>query len=555
VTGATALCYEGPDGTQGVGACADGIRTCADGAWGECAGQTTPAAETCDGLDDDCDGAVDEDVLSACGDCDAACEIVAYGAEAGARPLDAAETRLDGVALDASGAVVLGGVRASRPVLWTAGTLSTVARIDTTGLEETARYRAGAAGTSESPVAVAVDYDGNAYVANSGSGRSASATKISYDCPDVDRDGEVETSGARVDVRDWGTDECVAWNEAVGCGIGGACGAAGAIAYEMRVQDEIAERVWFGLVDEEKFVELDARTGEATGEEANCRPCRTTGAAVDRDGTLWATCGPGVCRFATDDPDAVEVLYHPPFNEGVAIDSGGRIFFGGQVSVDDPAGVWTPYPDVVAHGVAVAPDGAAFFGACPGGDATDTACRVDPITLELATVSADLRILAFDSDGMLWGFSPGAWIYDPATDVATPVLRDCDGPDTYCVTGPALESDMTGEGLLLSTDPPGTWSAVVQGCPAGETEWLRLDWDADTAASRAVRFEVRAANDTESLAARRWTVLAAPPPADLGAALGIDRTAPLLELRATLAADATGDTPTLDAVHIERDCR
>ena len=51
----------------GVGACAGGTRTCTAGSWGSCstAGQST--SETCNNLDDDCDGSVDESLNQECG--------------------------------------------------------------------------------------------------------------------------------------------------------------------------------------------------------------------------------------------------------------------------------------------------------------------------------------------------------------------------------------------------------------------------------------------------------------------------------------------------------
>jgi len=57
--GATIPCYEGPAGTENVGACKGGTATCAtDGSgYGACAGQVLPATETCgDAIDDDCNG-------------------------------------------------------------------------------------------------------------------------------------------------------------------------------------------------------------------------------------------------------------------------------------------------------------------------------------------------------------------------------------------------------------------------------------------------------------------------------------------------------------------
>jgi hypothetical protein len=42
------------------GECQAGTRTCTNGAWQSCTGQVTPTVETCNNLDDDCDGDTDE---------------------------------------------------------------------------------------------------------------------------------------------------------------------------------------------------------------------------------------------------------------------------------------------------------------------------------------------------------------------------------------------------------------------------------------------------------------------------------------------------------------
>ncbi|MCB9550046.1 MAG: putative metal-binding motif-containing protein [Myxococcales bacterium] len=64
--GAMRDCYPGPFGTAGVGECASGSQTCpmtAPPVWGACTGATVPVPETCNLLDDDCDGSTDEGVV------------------------------------------------------------------------------------------------------------------------------------------------------------------------------------------------------------------------------------------------------------------------------------------------------------------------------------------------------------------------------------------------------------------------------------------------------------------------------------------------------------
>jgi hypothetical protein len=53
-------CYTGPPNTEGVGICQHGVRICDRGTWSECIDETLPAAEICDGSNNDCDDAIDE---------------------------------------------------------------------------------------------------------------------------------------------------------------------------------------------------------------------------------------------------------------------------------------------------------------------------------------------------------------------------------------------------------------------------------------------------------------------------------------------------------------
>jgi len=61
--GETRSCYTGPEGTENVGPCVAGTQTCGDdGTWDAgCDGEVLPMTEDCDGEDNDCDGAADND--------------------------------------------------------------------------------------------------------------------------------------------------------------------------------------------------------------------------------------------------------------------------------------------------------------------------------------------------------------------------------------------------------------------------------------------------------------------------------------------------------------
>jgi MYXO-CTERM domain-containing protein len=68
VDGMDRACYTGPASTQDVGTCHGGVQLCTAVAmsnmakWGTCTGQSLPTTEICNGLDDDCDGVIDNNV-------------------------------------------------------------------------------------------------------------------------------------------------------------------------------------------------------------------------------------------------------------------------------------------------------------------------------------------------------------------------------------------------------------------------------------------------------------------------------------------------------------
>ena len=59
---------------QATGACELGTQECVEGQWSDCSKDSGPTDEACNGIDDDCDGKVDEEVERECGESLGICE-------------------------------------------------------------------------------------------------------------------------------------------------------------------------------------------------------------------------------------------------------------------------------------------------------------------------------------------------------------------------------------------------------------------------------------------------------------------------------------------------
>jgi len=150
--GAAVACYEGPEGTEGVGVCAGGTTTCGeDGtAQGVCEGQVTPGAETCvNPADEDCDGR----------DC------VVWAKLFG----DISDQSVEGVAVDAGGNLYLAGSFQGTLALDTGHPISAngsdiyVGKFDREGTPLWSRAFGGPSGTAYVSGAM-TDSDGNVII-------------------------------------------------------------------------------------------------------------------------------------------------------------------------------------------------------------------------------------------------------------------------------------------------------------------------------------------------------------------------------------------------------
>ncbi|MDI1482933.1 MopE-related protein [Polyangium sp. y55x31] len=83
VEGQTQSCYSGVAGTQGIGACTAGQQKCdLNGKWSKCVGEVVPKTqESCNGIDDDCNGSVDDMAPTTCGF--GACQVTVVTCENG----------------------------------------------------------------------------------------------------------------------------------------------------------------------------------------------------------------------------------------------------------------------------------------------------------------------------------------------------------------------------------------------------------------------------------------------------------------------------------------
>ncbi|MBK6847269.1 MAG: hypothetical protein IPG96_06895 [Proteobacteria bacterium] len=453
----------------------------------------------------------------------------------------------DGVALDPSGAIVLGpaSTSSSASLIWVANSdEGTISKVDTRQLKELARYRTGPA--LPDPSRTTVSLDGDVVVANRH--RVPSATKIAADPSRCTGSGRgSSTSGT--DLRDWGDDRCVLWHTPL---PDGSTPRAAAFDAEEGPRGELSAHVWIGLYDHEKLVELDATTGAKLG-EIDTSPVKPYGMAVDGAHNLWVVSNGKTAGKLHIPTRRWTQIKDPPCSYGIAVDPQGRVW----TSRDDCVARYSPTTDTWDRasvgsdnkGLAIDASGSVWIAS---GDRViqagmETMTRTKSVPLGASGVIG----MAVDFDGMIWAISQDddAAIRIHPTTYATDQVPVGRGPYTY--------SDMTGFQLRNAAGRLGSYRQTFTGC-TGEARWERLSWTVALTAATSLEVRARTADDAAGLATAPWVLIAKQPtqgpPADLALPLGASATKPLLQVELRLRSSKASETPILSRIEAQRRC-
>jgi streptogramin lyase len=569
------------------------------------------ATETCNRIDDDCDGQLDEGLRSECGDCRPGCRLLHLPGQGDVWHPTADNS--DAVVVDGDGGpLVLTADMHQRFDAWIANFVKgQVTKLDTRDGKQLARYDSvllgdgngaeppdepcdqqglGQKAGGNCPSRTAVDFQGAVYVANRAFGRQGTVTKIAgfeQDCIDRNRDGAIQTSrdvngNGQIDTYLEGEmlgqdDECLLWT----VDVGGVAGVPRAVAVAADGS------VWVGLHGDSRVVQLDPSNGEVLSQIA-VPGFKPYGAAMDSHGLLWLveSLTGHILSIDTAAGTAGKSISAPapqkgcPSSYGIAVDPEGRVWIAGftcpyAFGYDPDSGRWTSVsiPDSgVTRGIAADDRGQIFVAASHEWIHIDPSSTFgfleasDPIT-RLTVFRADdgrsVRIfgtpeaplpgsgsigVGLDSDGR-------AWLVNQKSGSATRVNIDSGEIKHFGVGDlPYTYSDFTGFALRRITAPSGFIRGVLEGCTMGPTEWEQLTVSAKLSGDAQIQIRVRTAGDLSALAAAHWLGPWAEATIDLMAAPGPLTRDRLLEVEARLVSADRRSSPALSEITVRINC-
>ncbi|MBL8868680.1 MAG: putative Ig domain-containing protein [Planctomycetaceae bacterium] len=404
-----------------------------------------------------------------------------------------------------------GGDLQTLPIIWISNSAEgTVSKFDTRTGKELGRYRTGAGG--DNPSRIAVDSEGNAWVANRGG--AGTVVKILNE-GFVDRNGN-GTLDSSQDFNGNGLvslDEVMAW-DANGDGLpdderiafvkqvgGGPRG----------VAIDANGKVWVAPWNGTGFRVFDNRTGEL--EQIVNTPHGSYGAVVDGKGNLWSAIGPGnaaIMRINTNTRTYAETV-SVAGAYGLTVDRDGIVWTSPNIGTNvlsryDPTTrelLTYPIPATSGGGITVDRQGNIWFGNHWSNQLWKFTIAEDRKTLLQSTsieVCSQPKSASIDADGYLWTVCLGsnqAYKIDTMTNQVVP------GWPIPTGAGPYNYSDMTGDQLQTVTQRSGTWTEIIDAARLNAV-WAGVEIASNLPNDTSLSLRVRTSNLRDTLAAQSW---------------------------------------------------
>ena len=516
-TGVAANCYTGNAQWIGKGLCQAGVQLCKAGFWGECNGEILPTPEICDGKDNDCDGLIDEGVLSSCGTCDLSCTQQKIGPDFG-NPFDIGGSK--GTKKNKNGYIELdiGKSNVDLNHIWIANSSEkTVSKLNTKTGHEVGRYK-----VCGSPSRTSVDLNGDVWVGCRSDGGVVKIINEKNKCVDKNNNGSIQTSmdknnNKQIESNEmlpYQQDECVKF---VVYPDGNTVARAAGVD-----KDNYA---WMGFWNSKRLRRLHPLTGASTDQiNINCNPY---GLVIDQKGIIWVS-GRGCGQLVRVDPKTKAVTKvgngkGSPY--GINVDMFGKIWIANTntyTSRYDPiTGAWNSVQhNKRSRGVATSNDGHVYVAL----DTTSTIAKINAVTL---TVVAHISLgggrypvgIAVDYDGYVWAVNQSKATASKVDMNKNKVIGE------YKVgSGPYTYSDMTGYTLHNYTAPKGDfshifgysgWSGTVNESKI-TTKWEQIMIDVTLPPKSYIKVRYKVAQSIAALKTAPWSKNFGPyPPAQM----------------------------------------